>query len=235
MGGDVLEVVDLGKRFGDHEVFSGVSFSLTPGLIYGLVGINGAGKTTLLKILGRYISEHSGDILHHGKSILTTDALDLPFRFVGDTPVFFSDLTVMEHMLFVCKNRRLSKQEATATIEHAGEALSLNDYMNHYPGALSRGTQQRLNIALASIGDAELLLLDEPFITLDPVQVGNVEELIAQKHAPGQTRVISSHNLESLERICDKYLILHNGALHEFSSAEMDRQRVLELLDDANS
>jgi ABC-2 type transport system ATP-binding protein len=231
-GGPMLDLQQVAKSYGDNLIFSDLSIALEESSTYGLIGKNGAGKTTLLKIINRILTQHDGKVFLDNEDITGRDAMNLPFRFVSDTPSFFSDLTVEEHMLFVCKNRGLSKSSALEEIRSYADRLSLTKYADYYPQNLSRGTQQRLNIALSFFGAPRLSMFDEPFITLDPIQVHNLEDIMLERKNSGITQIISSHNLDSLERICDKYLIIHDHDISLFSKESVSRETVLELLDD---
>lgn len=230
----MLDIRQVSKRFGDKVVFDNANCEMDSHHIYGLVGRNGAGKTTLLKMISRLLKDHEGDIWFGGESILEKDYLSLPFKFVMDTPSFFPDLSVKEHMLYVCGINGLGGDEAREEINRLGTGLSLNDSMDYYPRVLSRGTQQRFNIALSMLGGPKVCLYDEPFITLDPLQVEAVEDLLLQRK--GQLlQVVSSHNLDSLDRICDKYLVIFGHSIHEYDACDIDREMILEFLDDEDN
>lgn len=230
----MLELRQVSKRYGDKTILRNVSLRLEAGSTYGLVGVNGAGKTTFLKIVKRLIAQHEGEVFLRGSNITNKDANDVSISYVCDTPAFFSDLVMEEQMLLVARARGLSKQEALKRIERYAEKLELISYLDYYPHALSRGTQQRFNTVLSFLGDCDLYLYDEPFITLDPVQVRNLESVFAERRSQGLTQVISSHNLESLERICDTYLVLSRGGIESFSQEDADEDRIMRYLNESD-
>lgn len=230
----MLELRNVSKSYGENRVLHDVSMKLDGGLTYGLIGVNGAGKTTLMKIVKRLTREHAGGIYLCGEDITRKDANDVPVGFVCDTPAFFSDLSMEEHMLLVCRSRGLKRKEALDRIEGCADRLGLAPYFDYYPRALSRGTQQRFNVALSFLGDFVLNLYDEPFITLDPIQVANLEEEFLDRKGKGITQIISSHNLESLERVCDDYLVLHGGDIDLFSKEDIDRGWIMRCLDESD-
>lgn len=229
----MLKLVDISKQYADKHVFENVNCTLSDSLIYGLVGVNGAGKTTLLRMIARLLRKHEGRIFYEEKDITSVDAQDLPFSYVNDSPSFFPDLTVNEQMMFVCKNRGLKKQEAVTQMERYSNLLSLSEYASYYPRNLSRGTQQRLSIALSFFGKPKLCMYDEPFITLDPLQVENVETALVARKEEGIMQIVSSHNLDSLERICDRYLIIHGKKIDIFSRDDLDREKVMGYLNES--
>ena len=144
----MIQLDSISKSYGDKKVLNGITFEFKAGNIYGLIGRNGAGKTTLLKILMRIIRNHEGNILFNGNNINTMDTLDIPFVFIGDKPVLYQDLTAREQMLFICKLNKLSKKDAIKKIKYLAKQLKLEEYMDYYPRSVSRGTLQRINIAI---------------------------------------------------------------------------------------
>lgn len=230
---DMIQLDSISKSYGDKKVLNGITFEFRPGNIYGLIGRNGAGKTTLLKILMRIIRNHEGNVLFHGDNINTVDTLDLPFVFIGDTPVLYQDLTAREQMLFICKLNKLSKEDAIEKIQYLAKQLKLEEYMDYYPRSVSRGTLQRINIAIGMLRESNVFFFDEPFITLDPVQVDTVEQMFLNHKSATRIQIISSHDLDSLETICDKYLILKDGQLLEFEPVTLDRKQITKLIGDS--
>ncbi|PEB54323.1 hypothetical protein CON65_03725 [Bacillus pseudomycoides] len=230
---DMIQLDSISKSYGDKKVLNGITFEFRPGNIYGLIGRNGAGKTTLLKILMRIIRNHEGNVLFHGDNINIVDTLDLPFVFIGDTPVLYQDLTAREQMLFICKLNKLSKEDAIEKIQYLAKQLKLEEYMDYYPRSVSRGTLQRINIAIGMLRESNVFFFDEPFITLDPVQVDTVEQMFLNHKSTTRIQIISSHDLDSLETICDKYLILKDGQLLEFEPVTLDRKQITKLIGDS--
>lgn len=229
----MIQLDSISKSYGDKKVLKGITFEFRAGNIYGLIGRNGAGKTTLLKILMRIIRDHEGNVIFNGDKINTVDTLNLPFVFIGDTPVLYQDLTAREQMLFICKLNKLSKKEAIKKIQHLAKQLKLEEYMDYYPRSVSRGTLQRINIAIGMLRESNVYFFDEPFITLDPVQVDTVEQMLLNHKSTTRIKIISSHDLDSLETICDKYLILKDGQLLEFEPGTLDRKQITKLIGDS--
>lgn len=229
----MIQLDSISKSYGDKKVLNGITFEFKAGNIYGLIGRNGAGKTTLLKILMRIIRNHEGNILFNGNNINTMDTLDIPFVFIGDTPVLYQDLTAREQMLFICKLNKLSKKDAIKKIKYLAKQLKLEEYMDYYPRSVSRGTLQRINIAIGMLRKSDVYFFDEPFITLAPVQVNIVEQMFLSYKSTTRIQIISSHDLASLETICDRYLILKDGQLLEFESGTLDRKQITKLIGDS--
>ncbi|MDT2750278.1 ABC transporter ATP-binding protein [Streptococcus parauberis] len=229
----MIEINNIDMSYGQEKVLDGISYKFYPDNIYGLIGKNGAGKTTLLKIMSRLIRKNKGNIIINEDCVNKKDYLKLPMTYISDSPIFYSDLTIREHLLLICNIKGFSKNEAIEKIDFLINLLKLEKYENMFPSALSKGTLQRLNIAIGLIRDESIVLMDEPFITLDPVQVESVENLILELKNKNKTFIISSHDIDSLESICDKYLILRNGKLLEYNPNEINRKDISKIIFDS--
>jgi ABC-type multidrug transport system ATPase subunit len=229
----LLEVRDILKDYGGRVVLDKISFEFYLGKSYGLVGKNGAGKTTFLKILMRLIRDHQGDIFLHNNSLTPLDYLKIPMAFISDMPSLYSDLTVKEHLLLICRSQKIAKIEALQRIDEIFEALKLEQYRNYFPDALSKGTLQRLNIAMGMVRDTSIFIMDEPFAALDPVQVLAVENLINLKKQNGNTFIISSHDLDSLVEVCDECLVLRDGKTLHYQISELTKEKITTIIGDS--
>lgn len=229
----MITLHSISKSYAGKKILDNINFDFKQGCIYGLIGRNGAGKTTLLKILMRILKDHEGDVVFNSNNINEADPLNLPFVFLSDTPVLYQDLTAREQMLLVCKVGKLSKSDAVNRINYLSKELKLDEYLDYYPRSLSRGTLQRINIGIGMLRESCVYLFDEPFITLDPVQVDTVEKMFLNNRSKNSIHIISSHDIDSLENICDKYLILKDRKLIEFTRGSIDKEEITKIIGDS--
>ena len=229
----MIKIDNLRVKYGLDIILNNISFSFNNQKIYGLIGKNGAGKTTLLKSICRLLDNNTGDIYINDNIINNIDYLQLPITYIGDSPVYFRDMTVIEHMLLICKIKNYDNDKANKIIDNLLLSLKLEKYKNHFPNTLSKGTLQRMSIALSLIRDEKYILMDEPFNGLDPVQVTTVENIIISEKKKGKTIIVSSHDIDSLKNICDIYIILKDGKLIEYLPNEISKENISELISDS--
>lgn len=206
----MIQVRGLRKLYDDHLAVDGVSFTLAPGQICGLVGPNGAGKTTTLRCLAGLIPATAGS-LRVAECEIPDDLIELKRRlaYVPDDPPLFDDLTVGEHLDFIGRLYRVPdyRTRGAKLLEH----FELMDKYDAGATTLSRGMRQKLAIACAYLFDPRVLLLDEPMTGLDPPGIRRLLESIRSRAAAGATVIISSHLLAMIEDICTHLLVMHRG------------------------
>jgi ABC-2 type transport system ATP-binding protein len=205
--------------YGAAKVLQSLSFSGDRGQVIGLIGENGAGKSTTIKNIVRYLKPESGNILLDGKDIFKIKIENYPVSYVPDTPVFYEELSLLEHLHFI---QAIYPQNQTS-IDEMLDRMELREHANKIPSALSKGTRQKLMIAMALLREYEMLVLDEPFSGLDPKQIALLKETILQQRNRGKLVLLSSHLLDLVENLCDKYVIIKQGKL----VAEGSRQELL--------
>jgi ABC-2 type transport system ATP-binding protein len=203
-----LLVVDgLTKRFGSRTAVDGVSFTVAPGTILGLVGPNGAGKTTTLTAIAGFLPPTAGRILWEGDPPWEQAGL---IGYMPETPEVYPLLTVWEHLEFVARLFRL--QEGWRA--RAGDLLQAWDLAPHrdtFGTHLSKGLRQRLIMATMALRGARLLLVDEPMIGLDPKGQREVRDLLLTFRAEGAAVILSSHQLGLIEQVADDVVIMARG------------------------
>lgn len=215
----MIDILGLRKLYDDHLAVDGVTFSIGPGRICGLVGPNGAGKTTTLRCLAGLIPATSGSLTIAGFDV-QRDLMQIKHRlaYVPDDPPLFDDLSVIQHLEFMGRLYRVADYQARAE-----QLLRQFDLIEKYrAGAttLSRGMRQKLAVCCAYMHDPDVLLLDEPLTGLDPPGIRVLLASIRQRSAAGATVVISSHLLAMIEGICTDLLVMQSGRIRYFGAAD---------------
>ncbi len=216
----LIEVKHLTKRYGNHTAVSDLSFTITPGKIYGFLGPNGAGKSTTMNIITGCLAATEGDVKIGGFDIF--EQPKQAKRLVGylpEMPPLYMDQTVLEYLHFVAKAKGLKKQEMASEIEKVVQETRIEDVANKLIKHLSKGYRQRVGIAQALLGNPEIIILDEPTVGLDPAQIIEIRDLI-KKLGESHTVILSSHILSEVQAICDEALIIHKGKLRAFDTLE---------------
>ncbi len=227
--GGAIDVRGLSKAFDHLRAVSQVDLALAPGEIVGLVGVNGAGKTTLLRMLAGILQADEGHIAIGGH-VMGPDAVEARRRlaFVPDTPNLFESLTVLEHLLFIAEVYGVP--EPQPAIDALLDEFELTDKCHATAASLSRGMRQKVTICCAFLHRPEVLLLDEPLTGLDPLGRKNMRDAISARAGAGAAVLISSHQLEVVEQLSHRFVILHAGEVRLSGTREevLARQDSLE-------
>jgi len=197
--------------FSYHKVLalSRVSFEIEKGEIVGLIGANGAGKTTAILNIIRYLQPQKGKIYIDGVDISEIKNENFLVSYIADEPVFYDELTLLEHLRFI----KALYPDNELVIEDLVGKLELHEHLHKVPSALSKGTRQKLSIALSLLRNYELLIADEPFNGLDPKQINIFKETLFDCKKEGKAVLLSTHLLDVVDGICDKYIMLNHGEL----------------------
>ncbi len=231
----MIEVSNLGKRYGSLEAVQGVNFSINPGEVVGLLGPNGAGKTTIMKILTCYMFPSFGTA-----RINDLDIFDRPLeikKLVGYLPEnapLYTDLNVLEYLSFIAESRSLKGKQKNERIEWAVEECGLQAVIYRSIDTISKGFRQRTGLAQAILHNPEILIFDEPTTGLDPNQIIEIRELI-KRLGREKTVILSTHILQEVEATCGRVLILNEGQIvakgtPEEINREMKGEVLLEVL-----
>ncbi|GAA3073957.1 ATP-binding cassette domain-containing protein [Pseudonocardia yunnanensis] len=207
----MLDIGGISKRFGSRQALADVTFAVRPGEVFGFVGSNGAGKTTTMRIVLGVLEADSGEVRWKGSPI---DA-DLRRR-IGYMPEergLYPKMRVGEQLRYLARLHGLSAAEATASVQHWTERLGVAERVGDEVQKLSLGNQQRVQLAAALAHDPEVLVLDEPFSGLDPTAVGVMSSVLRDKADSGVPVIFSSHQLDLVERLCDRIGIIAAGRM----------------------
>lgn len=202
-----FEVRQVYYSYGKTVALDGLSFSANRGKIVGLIGENGAGKSTVIKSIYRFLPPDKGMILWDGKDIFSLRPDTYPISYIPDTPVFYEELSLLEHLHFTKAVYPQSGASETELLER----LDMREHQNKIPSALSKGTRQKLMIAMALLREFEILIADEPFSGLDPKQIATLKTLLLEQKSKGKLVILSSHLLDVVENVCDQYVIMKKG------------------------
>lgn len=212
MDGPALKVTGLSKVYGDLRAVEGLTFSVAPGEVLGLVGPNGAGKTTTLRCIGGILPPNTGQIHVCGHDLAKEPVLaKRALAFLPDEPRLFEYLTVREHLSLVARLYGVEGAEAKGT--RLLEELELSGKEDALPGELSRGMKQKLVLACGFLHDPRLIVLDEPLTGLDPLAIRRTKQSLRDRAAAGAALVLSSHLLPVVEELCHRVLVVAGGRM----------------------
>lgn len=209
----LIQANHLYRYYGDHCAVRDVSFELAKGDVLGFLGPNGAGKTSTMQLITGNLAPSAGRISVHG-----VDLLDRPKQaktwlgYLPEQPPLYQELTVDEYLRYCGRLHRLARNRVQAALNTAKERCGLTDVGNRLIGNLSKGYQQRVGIAQAILHNPTIVVLDEPTVGLDPIQIVEIRALIlelAQDHGI----ILSTHILPEIEAICTRVQIIHEGSL----------------------
>ena len=223
----MIEVKNLVKRYGDHVAVNNLSFTVEEGQIYGFLGPNGAGKSTTMNIITGYLASTEGEVLINGHNILEEpEEAKKCIGYLPEQPPLYMNETPMEYLRFVGEAKGLHGAELESQIEEVIRQTKIGDVKGRRISALSKGYKQRVGIAQALLGNPRVIVLDEPTVGLDPMQIIEIRTLIKEL---GQTHTVifSSHILSEVQTICDRILIISKGRLVAFDEPENLEKRLL--------
>lgn len=206
---------DLAKQFGGRAAVEGVSFTVSPGEVFGFLGPNGAGKTTTVRMLTSMIAPTTGTAEVAGVQVDRDHGPELRRR-IGVMPEasgLYTKLTVRDNLMFFARLYGFKGAPAQSRIDRALEAVGLKDRDSDLAGTLSKGLKQRAALARTLVGDPEVLFLDEPTAGLDPEATAEVRDLIAALRERGVTVFLTTHRLEEAQRLCDRVAIINTRLL----------------------
>ena len=227
----MLELSGLSKRFGSLQALDDLSLSLDRGEIVGFVGANGAGKSTTMRIVMGVLDADAGTVTWKGTPV--DAAIRRGIGYMPEERGLYPRMKVAEQLVYLARLHGLSASAAKAAANQWTERLGLEERRGDEVQSLSLGNQQRVQLAAALVSSPELLILDEPFSGLDPVAVDVMSQVILERAAAGVPTLFSSHQLDVVERLCDRVVIIRSGRLvadgtiPELQATETPRWRVV--------
>ena len=209
----ILELRNIEKSFGEKKVLTGVSFKAEGGKAFGLLGRNGAGKTTSIRILMDVFPANSGEVLIDGQPI---DYNKIGIGYLPEERGLYPKKIIIDQLTYFAELKGMSRKEAVKAIDYWLERLGMTEYRNKKLETLSKGNQQKIQLITALAHDPDIVILDEPFSGLDPVNAMLLKDVVKEQIATGKIVLFSSHQMSYIEEFCDSIAILNNGvvALH---------------------
>ena len=203
-----LILKNVSKSFVGKKVVDNISFSLTKPGVYGLLGTNGAGKTTTIRMLLGIIKKDSGEITWNGKEV---DRKNVKFGYLPEERGVYPKTKIFDQLMYFAELKGMNKEEAVKSIEKWATELKVEEYLNMPAEKLSKGNQQKIQFMTAIIHNPELLVLDEPFSGLDPVNTEILKNIIIDLIRNGKYVIMSAHQMATIEEFCSDILILNKG------------------------
>ena len=204
-----IQIQNITKQFSNHLALDDVSFEIEKGKIFGLLGPNGAGKTTLIRILTRITIPDKGQILFNDKLLCEKDLENIGY--LPEERGLYKKMEVGEQAMYLAQLKGLSKQEAFKRLKFWFRKFEIESWWKRKVEELSKGMQQKLQFITTIIHEPDLLILDEPFSGFDPINTNLLKEEILLLKAKGTTVILSTHNMASVEEICDDIVLINKS------------------------
>ncbi|MCQ2265886.1 MAG: ATP-binding cassette domain-containing protein [Bacteroidales bacterium] len=206
---NIIEVRQVSKKYSNYLALNDISLNIRQGIIYGLLGPNGAGKTTLIRILNQITAPDSGEVLFNGLP-LNRKNID-KIGYLPEERGLYKKMKVGEESMYLAQLKGLSQKEAIERLKHWFIKFGIQDWWDRKVEELSKGMQQKLQFITTVIHEPEFLILDEPFSGLDPINTNLLKNEIHELKKRGTSIIISTHNMASVEEICDEICLINKA------------------------
>ena len=204
----LLELKNIDKSFGEKKVLKGVSFVAESGKAFGLLGRNGAGKTTSIRILMNVFPADAGEVLTDGKPI---DYDKISLGYLPEERGLYPKKLIIDQLVYFAELKGMKRTDAVQSVDRWLKRLELYEYRNKRLDTLSKGNQQKVQLITALAHDPQIVILDEPFSGLDPVNAILLKDVVKEQIARGKIVLFSSHQMSYIEEFCDSIAILNAG------------------------
>ena len=205
----MLEISNISKSFHKKTALDSVSIKIEAGEIFGLLGPNGAGKTTLIRIINKIIEPDYGFIKFKGDVLSQKHLAEIGY--LPEERGLYKNMTVEAHALFLGQLRGLSKSDVKSKLDYWLEKFQIQDWKKKRIEELSKGMAQKVQFICTVLHEPQLLILDEPFSGFDPLNIQLIRQELLEMKANGKTIILSSHNMESVEEICDRVALINSS------------------------
>lgn len=205
----ILELEHISKSFYQKKAVDDVSLQINEGEIFGLLGPNGAGKTTLIRIINKIIQPERG-VVRFQKELLSERHLQL-IGYLPEERGLYRTMTVEDHAIFLGRLRGMSKQDILQNLDYWLDRFQIQEWRKKRIEELSKGMAQKVQFICTVLHQPQLLILDEPFSGFDPINVELIQQELIEMKAKGKTILLSSHNMKSVEELCDRIALIHQS------------------------
>ncbi len=244
-----IEVNHVSKRYADHLALNDISLNVPEQSIYGLLGPNGAGKTTLIRILNQITGPDTGQVLIDGIPLCPKHIERIGY--LPEERGLYKKMKVGEQAVYLAQLKGVSKTEAEKRLRQWFERFQINEWWNKTVEELSKGMQQKIQFITTVVHEPDILIFDEPFSGFDPINANLLKESILELRNKGATILLSTHNMSSVEELCDSISLINKGekilegkvadirrqhhtSTHEITVLADDTSRIMALTDDFN-
>ena len=205
----ILSIQDVVKSYGNYQAVNHVSFDVPKGSVFGLLGPNGAGKTSLIRMITTITGPDSGAIYLDGEKL--NDRSPEKIGYMPEERGLYKKMKVGDHLMYLAQLKGLTKQQAQQAIRHWFEKFDIQDWYGKKVEDLSKGMQQKIQFIATIIHQPRLLILDEPFTGLDPINTTLIKDEIRQLNESGISIIFSTHRMEQVEEMCDYIVLINRG------------------------
>lgn len=206
---DILNAVNITKQFSAHKALDNVNISVPENSIFGLLGPNGAGKTTFIRIINQIIAPDQGEVFISGNRLAPSDTERIGY--LPEERGLYKKMKVGEMALYLSRLKGLSQQEALKRLKYWFDKFEIGGWWHRKVEELSKGMQQKIQFLVTVIHEPKLLIFDEPFSGFDPINVNLLKEEILELRRKGSTIIFSTHNMASVEELCDTIALINNS------------------------
>ena len=206
---EILSVKNVSKQFTNHLALDDVSLSVPEGVIYGLLGPNGAGKTTLIRIINHITAPDSGEVLFMGKKLSSDDVSKIGY--LPEERGLYKQMKVGEQAVYFARLKGLSQKDAVSRLKYWFTKFQIEEWWNKKVEDLSKGMAQKVQFIITVLHEPKLLIFDEPFSGFDPINANMLKEEILNLKKKGSTIIFSTHNMSSVEEICDHISLINRS------------------------
>ena len=207
-----LQLNNVTAGYTKVPVITDITFDVNPGEICGLIGLNGAGKSTTIKTIIGQLTPFSGRVEVEKLSILENQrGYRQSIAVIPESPVLYEELTFREHIEFVARSYNQMNEETMAHAMELVEAFRLTKQLDWFPAYFSKGMKQKVLIVCALMLDVPVYVVDEPFLGLDPLGIRTLLQVLKEKKEKGAAILMSTHVLDTAEKYCDRFIVLHEG------------------------